>query len=229
MNKEQLISYSVSTLSFDKKVFDLLEKLMDITLEANEKFNLTAIKDKEKFRELMLLDSLYPLKYFDLSNKKIIDIGTGAGFPGLPLAICSGGEFTLLDSTNKKIVHVNETVKTLNIQNVTGVCDRAEEYARKHRDSFDYAIARAVSSLSVIVELSLPLLKVGGSFIAMKGAKAEEEIKAAKGIIDKLGGEIAIIDEYELPESKEKRTNIIIKKVRPTPNKYPRQYSEIVK
>lgn len=207
---------------------DSLESLLNDTLLTNEKFNLTAITDKERFRELMILDSLYPLKLIGFDNKKIIDIGTGAGYPGLPLALSSNGQFTLLDSTKKKIDHINEYVKSNNIKNVECVVGRAEEYAIKHIEEFDIAISRAVAPLNVLLEIVLPLLKVGGYFIAMKGLKALDEIKLANRAFKELGCKVTNIDEFLLPESREKRYNILIKKIKPTNKKYPRLYSEIV-
>lgn len=216
-------------LNNSKELSDKLEKLMDITLEANSKFNLTAIKEENKFRELMVYDSILVLKYFDFSNKSVLDIGTGAGFPGLPLALSSDGRFTLLDSTSKKIKHIDLVTQELEITNVSTVASRVEHYAKDHRESFDVTIARAVASLKILAELALPLTRVGGTFIAMKGTKADEELEEAKSIIKNLGGEISNIIELELPESKEKRTLIFINKVNKTPKKYPRNYSDIIK
>ena len=206
-----------------------LESLMEITLSENQKFNLTAIKDEESFRELMIYDSLIPLKYFSFDGKKVLDVGTGAGFPGLPLAICSKGNFTLLDSTAKKINHINNVYKTLDINNVNTVVARVEDYASSHRETFDYVIARAVAPLNILIELCLPLVKVGGSFIAMKGSAGLDELKESKKAIDKIGGEVIVSYEDTLPKSGEKRILIEIKKIKPTNNKYPRQYSEIKK
>ena len=228
MNKETL-SKELQRLNLDSTKVDELESFMLATLKANESFNLTAIKEVEKFRELMILDSAYPLQYFDFTNKKIIDIGTGAGYPGMVLAILSKGQFTLLDSTKKKIDFIKDYVYIHNIDNVSLVVDRAEIYSKKHREAYDIATARAVSELNVLLELVLPLVKVGGYFIALKGNKGLEELDKAKTILNKLGGEVFKIDKYELPESKEERINIIIKKVRKTPKKYPREYSEIIK
>lgn len=226
MNKENL-RLKLEAFGVSNKLEEL-EELQKDTLATNEKFNLTAIKDEEKFRELMILDSLYPLSLVDFSNKKIIDVGTGAGYPGLPLAICSTGKFTLLDSTKKKIDHINEYVKENHINNVIGVCDRAEEFAKKNIEKYDIAIARAVSSLNILVEIILPLLKIGGFFIAMKGLKGKEEIEDAKKALKELGGEVVEIDEFELPESKEVRINILIKKIKASPKKYPRVYKQII-
>lgn len=228
MTKEQL-ALELSKLNLDASKVDMLEDFMKATLKANESFNLTAIKDEDKFRELMILDSVYPLKYFDFTNKKVIDIGTGAGYPGMILATLSNGEFTLLDSTRKKIDFISNYATEHGYFNVKGVSDRAENYARNHREEYDYAVARAVSELNILVELILPLLKVGGHFIALKGSKGLDELKSSKKTLEKLGGEVVKIDEYELPESHEKRVNIIIKKIKETPRKYPREYSQIIK
>ena len=221
-----LINQNIKAI--DDKSMSLLESLIDITLEANEKFNLTAITDKESFRELMVYDSLLPLKYADLSEgKTLIDVGTGAGFPGLPLAISSDAKYTLLDSTNKKIRHICGVIDRFKLENVTAISARAEDYANKNRESFDYAIARAVAPLNILLELCVPFVKVGGTIIAMKGAKSDEELEQAKSAIKKLDVEIASIFEEELPISKEKRTIILIKKLKPTNKKYPRQFNEI--
>lgn len=225
MNKKELVKY---LLDFNLNNIDSFERLLKDTLATNKKFNLTAIKDEEKFRELMILDSLYPLHLLDFNDKKVIDVGTGGGYPGLPLALASKGEFTLLDSTKKKIDHISEYVKENHINNVVGVCDRAEEFAKKNIEKYDIAIARAVSSLNILVEIILPLLKIGGFFIAMKGLKGKEEIEDAKRALKELGGEVVEIDKFELPERKEVRINILIKKIKPSPKKYPRVYKQII-
>ena len=226
MNKSQLIEeLNKLNLSFD---IEELESLMEDTLFTNEKFNLTAIKDKEKFRELMLLDSAIPLTLVDFNDKKILDVGTGAGYPGLVLSLLSNGNFTLLDSTKKKIDHINEYVSNNNINNVIGVVGRAEEYISNHRNEFDIVIARAVSSLNILLELCIPYLKVGGYFIAMKGRQGKDEIEQSKRALLLLGCKIVSINEIELPESKETRINIVIQKDKETNKKYPRLYKDIV-
>lgn len=226
MNKSQLIEeLNKLNLSFD---IEELESLMEDTLFTNEKFNLTAIKDKEKFRELMLLDSAIPLTLVDFNDKKILDVGTGAGYPGLVLSLLSNGNFTLLDSTKKKIDHINEYVSNNNINNVIGVFGRAEEYISNHRNEFDIVIARAVSSLNILLELCIPYLKVGGYFIAMKGKQGKDEIEQSKRALSLLGCKIVSINETELPESKETRINIVIQKEKDTNKKYPRLYKDIV-
>ena len=228
MNKNELVN-ELKKLGFsDQSKIDRLEDFMMATLEANKHFNLTAIKDENRFRELMILDSVIPLKYYNFSNKKIIDIGTGAGYPGMVMATLSDGEFTLLDSTNKKVSFYKDFASKNGYLNVNSVCYRAEEYAKKHREEYDFAVARAVSELNVLLEMIIPMLKVNGIFIALKGAKGKEELENAKNALFKLGAEVIQIDEYELPESKEKRINILIKKMKPTSPKYPRDYSSII-
>jgi len=228
MTKQELV-VELEKLNLDPSKIYKLEEFMLATLKANESFNLTAIKEENKFRELMILDSAYPLKYFDFTNKKVIDIGTGAGYPGMVLATLSRGEFTLLDSTKKKIDYISNYATEHGYFNVNTVAERAENYAIKHREEYDFAVARAVSDLKVLLELVLPLIKVGGYFIALKGSNGIDELKSSKKMLEKLGGEVYLTDEYELPESKEKRINIIIKKIRKTNLKYPRPYNEIIK
>lgn len=228
MTKQELV-VELEKLNLDSFKVDKLEEYMLATLKANEFFNLTAIKDENKFRELMILDSAYPLKYFVFNNKKVIDIGTGAGYPGMVLATLSNGEFTLLDSTKKKIDFISNYATEHGYFNVKTVVERAENYAKNHRKEFDFAVARAVSDLKVLLELVLPLLKVGGYFIALKGLKGMDELESSKKMLEKLGGEVYLTDEFELPESKEKRINIIIKKIKKTNLKYPRPYNEIIK
>ncbi len=228
MTKQELV-VELEKLNLDSSKVDKLEEYMLATLKANESFNLTAIKDENKFRELMILDSAFPLKYFDFTDKKVIDIGTGAGYPGMVLATLSKGVFTLLDSTKKKIDFISNYATEHGYFNVNTVVDRAENYAKEHREEYDFAVARAVSNLKVLLELVLPLLKVGGYFIALKGLKGIDELKSSKKMLENLGGEVYLTDEYELPESKEKRINIIIKKIKKTNLKYPRPYNEIIK
>lgn len=225
MTKKEL-ELELQNLKVKDKI-DSLESLLKHTLSVNEKFNLTAIKDEKKFRELMILDSLLPLNLINFNDKKVIDIGTGAGYPGLPLAITTHGEFTLLDSTSKKINQINEFVSNLKLDNVKTVSARAEEYVLSHREEFDIGIARAVSSLNILLEIGLPLIKEGGYFIAMKGPKGKEEIEEASNALKELGGEVVEINEVALPESNEVRVNILIKKIKKTPKKYPRVYKDI--
>ena len=230
MNKETLKKELQNIgLNLEEKQLDNLELFMHETLEANKSFNLTAIKEEEKFRELMILDSAYPLKYFNFEGKKVIDVGTGAGYPGMVMAMLSNGQFDLLDSTAKKVKFTSNFALKNQINNVNCVCARAEEHAKSHREMYDFAVARAVADLSILLEMIVPMLKVNGYFVALKGSKGLEELENAKEALDKLGAQVEKTDEYELPESKEKRINIIIKKIKRTPTKYPREYKDIVK
>ena len=200
----------------------LSEKYMEYILKMNESINLTAIKDPEQFRELMTLDSLILLKDINIDDKTLLDVGTGAGFPGVILSIFSKAKVTLLDSTAKKINVIND-FKGINVNTVVG---RAEEYARDHRELYDIVTARAVSSLNVLVELCLPLVKVGGYLVAYKGKNAALEVEDAKSAITKLGGEMEYYTEDLLPNGEERHL-VFIKKIKETNKKYPRDYSSI--
>lgn len=222
MTKDELLLFFNN-----KSKINSLENLMNSVLSMNEKFNLTAIKNHEDFRELMIYDSLVPLSHIDFDDKSVLDVGTGAGFPGLPLAICSKGNFTLLDSTKKKIDFINNYAKENKIANVKGINARAEEYAISHREEYDYVISRAVAGLPILIELCFPMVKVGGFFLAMKSNKAQEEINLSQRAIKLLGGEIVATYNDFLPISKESRTLIVIKKNSVTNKKYPRRFDQI--
>lgn len=224
MLKEELVLLlKRNYIPFTDEQIALSEKYMEYILKMNKVVNLTAIKDEGAFRELMIYDSLIPLKEVDLNNKTVIDVGTGAGFPGVMLSIFTKAKVTLLDSTAKKI----NVIKDFKGINVNAVAARAEEYVKEHRELFDIATARAVSALNVLVELCLPLVKVGGYLLAYKGKNAEEEIKQAKSAISKLGGEVEFVS-YDFLPSGEERHIVFIKKKKETNKKYPREYSEIV-
>lgn len=230
MNREDLINqFREFDIPFDDRKVDLLFSYMNYTLETNEKFNLTAITNRDEFVEKMILDSALVLNDNDLQNKTVIDIGTGAGYPGMVLKILQpNARFTLLDSTNKKVDFIKEFALANNLQ-IDPVVDRAESYSRKHVEQYDIAMARAVAHLSILMEIIAPLLKVNGYFIALKGLNYEEEINESANAFKKLGLAIADIQEFELPECHEKRALIRIKKIKPTNKKYPRDYSEIKK
>ena len=230
MNREDLINqFREFDIPFDDRKVDLLFSYMNYTLETNEKFNLTAITNRDEFVEKMILDSALVLNDNDLQNKTVIDIGTGAGYPGMVLKILQpNARFTLLDSTKKKVDFIKEFALANNLQ-VDLVVDRAESYSRKHVEQYDIAMARAVAHLSILMEIIAPLLKVNGYFIALKGLNYEEEINESANAFKKLGLTIADIQEFELPECHEKRALIRIKKIKPTNKKYPRDYSEIKK
>ena len=230
MNKEQLKEQlNLRNIKFDDSRIDLLFSYMDYTLTTNEKFNLTAITNRDEFVEKMIFDSALVLNDTDLANKKIIDVGTGAGYPGMVLKILEPNSFfTFLDSTKKKIDFI-KSFALANGLDSSFVSDRAELYSKKHIEEYDIALARAVASLPILLEIISPLLKVGGEFIALKGANYEEEITSSIKALNKLNLKLSYIEEFDLPECNEKRALIHIKKIKPTSKKYPRDYSEIKK
>ena len=216
MNKETFVKELNSRgINCSEQQLELLWDFMRHVLKTNESFNLTAIKDEESFVEKMLFDSALLLNNQNFEGLDILDIGAGAGFPSVVLSILSPKAHVFaLDSTAKKVKFIEDYT-------------RAEEFARENRERFMVVTARAVASLRILVELALPMLKVGGVFIAMKGPGFEQEIVEAKGTLKKLNAEIDYIYEDQLPESKEMRSFIYIKKIKETPNKYPRLYGEI--
>ena len=198
---------------------------MNLLLEWNEKINLTAITEQEDIILKHFVDSLTIYKLIE-ENKSIIDIGTGAGFPGIPLAILKNkNKFTLVDSLNKRINFLNEIKESLSLENITNIHARAEEFGqnKKYREKFDIAVSRAVANLSILVEYLLPVVKLGGKVICMKGSNVEDELKEAEYAISTLGGKVIFKDEFCLPQSDIKRNIIVIEKNKNTPSKYPRK------
>lgn len=198
---------------------------MNLLIEWNEKMNLTAITDPEEIILKHFIDSITILKEIK-DNSKVVDVGTGAGFPGVPLSIMNPTlKITLVDSLNKRLIFLQEVVNRLKLKNIEIVHARAEEFGqnKKYRESFDIATSRAVANLSTLSEYLIPLVKVGGKAISMKASEAQEEINDAKKAIEVLGGSIEKIDEFNLPQSDIGRTVIIIKKDKQTSNKYPRK------
>lgn len=201
-------------------------KYKDLLKEWNEKINITAITDDIEIDIKHFLDSLTPIiaKLFE-GKKKIIDIGTGGGFPGLPLKIFNNElQVTLLDSLNKRIIFLNEVIKALELKNIDAIHGRAEEFGRtpKYREQYDICISRAVASLDTLSEYSLPFVKVGGYFISMKGSEVDEELKEAEKGIKLLGGKILKKEIVRIPNSDIIHSLIIIHKIQETPTKYPR-------
>ena len=204
---------------------DKLYKYKNLVLEWNEKINLTAITDDSEFAVKHFIDSLTINKYIEPS-KTIIDIGTGAGFPGIPLKILNkDNKIILFDSLNKRLKVLEDIIEKIELKNIETLHGRAEETFKnkEYREKYDIAVSRAVAALNVLVELMLPAVKVGGICICMKGSNAEEEIKEAKKAVKELGGEIINIEKVILPELNLERNIIIIRKVKQTANKYPRK------
>lgn len=198
---------------------------MNLLIEWNEKMNLTAITAPKDIILKHFVDSITILNEIE-DGSKIIDVGTGAGFPGIPLSIMNPTlKITLVDSLNKRLIFLQEVVNKLNLKNVEIIHARAEEIGqnKKYREKFDISTSRAVANLSTLSEYLIPLVKIGGKTISMKAGDAQEEINEAKKAIKILGGEIEKIDEFNLPESDIGRTVVIIDKTETTPNKYPRK------
>ena len=204
---------------------DKFYKYMKLLLEWNEKINLTAITDENEIVLKHFVDSLKSLKYIK-ENDNIIDVGTGAGFPGIPIAIMMPNtKITLLDSLNKRINFLNEVIKELNLKNVETIHSRSEDCGKDilYREKYDISIARAVANLSTLSEYLLPFVKIDGKMICMKGSEVEEELNNSKYAIKELGGEISLQDEFCLPDTDIKRNIIVIKKIKYTPKLYPRK------
>ena len=198
---------------------------MELLREWNEKINLTAITDEEGILVKHFFDSCSISEFVD-NNSKIIDVGTGAGFPGLPLKIVNDTlNLTLVDSLNKRINFLNEVKDKLGLKNVETVHGRAEDIGidNKYREKYDFAVSRAVAELRILVEYLLPLVKVGGKVIAMKGPNIVEEVENAKKAVKLLGGKIERIESFRLGNTDNERTVIIIKKIKNTESKYPRK------
>lgn len=202
------------------------ESYMNLLLEWNKKINLTAITEKEGIVTKHFADSLTCLKYINKGDK-IIDIGTGAGFPGIPIKIINEklNKVILLDSLNKRINFLNEVIKELNLEEIYTIHGRAEDIGNdfKHREKYDVVISRAVANLAVLAEYCLPFVKKGGVMISMKGGEITEEAKKAEKAINFLGGEIASIEKIKLPFTDIIHSIIKIKKANKTPAGYPRK------
>lgn len=212
-------------IGFNEKQLEQFFEYMNLLIEWNEKINLTAITEPKEIIIKHFIDSLTINKYIE-KNNKIVDVGTGAGFPGIPIKIYRPEvEVTLVDSLNKRINFLNEVISKLGLEKINTIHARVEEFARnkKYREKFDIVTARAVANLTVLSEYLLPLTKNNGKCICMKGSNIEEECKESKKAIEILGGKIVEIEEFYLPDSDIKRNIINIKKVKTTPAKYPRK------
>lgn len=212
-------------IMFNDKQLNKFYDYMKLLLEWNEKINLTAITDPEEVILKHFIDSLTINKYIE-ENKSVVDVGTGAGFPGIPLKIYRPDiKVTLVDSLNKRINFLDEVISSLKLDNIYTVHSRIEDFGKnkKYREKFDYVTARAVANLSVLSEYLIPIAKIDGKCICMKGSNVEEELSNGKVAIGILGGKIEKVDEFYLPDSDICRNIIVINKVKNTPNKYPRK------
>ena len=210
------------TLSDD--ILDTLCGFGRAMVKQNEVMNLTGITEDSAVAKLHLLDSLTVMASEDLKGKRLIDVGCGAGFPGVPLAIASGAEITLLDSLGKRMKWLETVLPTLGIQ-AECVTARAEEAIATRRESYDFATSRAVARLNILLELTAPYVKVGGAVLAMKGALAREELAECENAIRKLGLKLETVKEFPIDGAN--HAVIVLRKVKPTPSQYPRRFAKI--
>ena len=225
--KEELKNLSIDISDVQVKQF---YTYMNLLVEWNKKINLTAITEANEIITKHFIDSLIISKYLQ-EGKNVMDIGTGAGFPGIPLKIINNNiHIDLVDSLNKRITFLNEVITKLELNDINAIHSRAEDLARivKYRENYDIVVSRAVARLNILDELCLPLVKVNGYFLALKGLKAKEELKEASNGIKVLGGRVDEVIDFTLTND-DHRSNIIIKKVKATPGKYPRMFSKIKK
>ena len=220
---EGIVDLGIELNEEQKRSFIEYKRLLK---EWNEKINITAITEDEDIDIKHFLDSLTPyITNLFNGNKRIIDVGTGGGFPGLPLKILNPQlQITLLDSLNKRIVFLNEVINSLKLNDIEAIHGRAEELGKnaKYREKYDIAISRAVASLNTLSEYCMPFVKVGGYFISMKGPDVDDELKEADKGIKVLGGKIIKKEIVNLPKSDIVHSLIIIEKTKETPTKYPR-------
>ncbi len=222
--------FSQMGISADEKTFERYRIYYEYLEEINKVMNLTAISGEEDVARLHFLDCAALLNAAELRGKSIIDVGTGAGFPGLALKIaCPDMKLTLLDSLDKRVNFLRNTCAKLGFTDVECLHARAEEAPKELRESFDLASSRAVARLNLLSELCLPFVKVGGEFIAMKGPDIEEELTEAKKGISLLGGRVEKCVSYGIPDTDISHSLIVIRKIKSTPPKYPRRWAQIKK
>lgn len=223
-NKMLELSKNIGVDSTDEQI-EKFYVYMKTLLEWNEKINLTAIIEEDDIILKHFIDSMTVLKYIQ-KEKSIIDVGTGAGFPGIPIAIMENyAKVTLLDSLNKRINFLNEVCNQIKLNNIKTIHGRAEDIGqdKKYREMFDIAISRAVANMTTLSEYLLPMVKVGGICICMKGSEIEQELNDSKFAIKEFGGKVLKVEKFLLPNSDIERNIIIIKKIKETSHKYPRK------
>ena len=222
---ELIIQAKKIDVILDEEQIQKFYKYMELLLEWNEKINLTAIVEPRDVILKHFVDSLTICKELQ-KNKTLADIGTGAGFPGIPVKILRPDlDITLIDSLNKRVNFLTMVIEALKLEKIIALHGRIEDFGKnkKYREKFDYVTSRAVANLSTLSEYMIPLVKIGGKCICMKGSNIDEELKNAEKAIKILGGKIEKVDTFLLPDTDMGRNIILIKKAKATPNKYPRK------
>lgn len=214
-------------LEFDESAYGKFIKYSEMLIDWNSRINLTAITDMDGIIKKHFIDSLKIFEFSNLRNaRKVIDVGTGAGFPGIPMKIVNDQfELTLLDSLNKRIEYLKEVCKELELNNVNFVHARAEDGAKmpEHREKYDIAVSRAVANMAVLSELCLPFVKQGGYFIALKGPGVEIELNESKKAITEMGGKLLEVINVTIKDTDLNHNIVVVEKIGKTPSKYPRQ------
>lgn len=217
-------------IELNQEQINQFNQFYDLLIKYNKVMNLTGITEYEEVLEKHFYDSLTAAKKVDFNNSTLVDIGAGAGFPCIPLKIAFPSlKISVVDSLNKRIIFLQTVIDEIGLKNIYCYSMRGEDFAKLHREEFDYVTARAVARLNILNEICLPLVKVNGMFIAMKGNDGLIEIDECPNAFKKLGAKIEYIDEFYLPQEQSKRINIFIKKENKTNPIYPREFSKIKK
>lgn len=235
MNENNMLINALKEINIELEDYqtDQLLTYYNMLIEKNKVMNLTAITEFDEFVYKHLIDSLMLKRVCNLKEKqKILDLGTGAGFPGIPLKIVYPElRVVLLDSLNKRIKFLDEVILELGLKNIYGIHGRAEDYGRneEYREKFDLCVSRAVANLSTLSEYCIPFVKRGGRFISYKSGKVKEELELSKNSVKELGGKFKEVDTFVIPGTDIKRTLVIVEKEKPTPKKYPRSAGKPLK
>ena len=219
-----------NVVEINEKMFKQFELYYEILLEESQKYNLTSITSKEDVIIKHFYDSILLLKYFNLSDKKVVDVGSGAGFPGIPLKIvCPEAKIVLVEPTTKRAKFLQLVIEKLELKDIEVINDRAENVINNYRECFDFATARAVAPLNILLELLVPFIKVNGKVLALKGSSLQEEIELSTKAFKELHVNVENIINDELPNNFGTRNLLVLNKQKQTSNKYPRVYAQIKK